>query len=126
MTRNKFENSWNKFKGKIKKKWGKLTDSDVSQINGNYDQFLGTMHKRYGYERDRAEREFANWNWENDMDLEEGSWERDRERDTLDQDTYKGKDREYGESDRGERKGGDTRFGEDRDQNDRDKRRKAG
>ena len=62
MGKDNFEGSWKEFKGKVKEKWGKLTDNDLMQINGKYDQFLGALQKRYGYEKDRAEREFSSWN----------------------------------------------------------------
>lgn len=75
MNKDKFEGRWREFKGKIKEKWGKLTDNDLTQINGKYEQFLGALQNRYGYERERAEREFNSWNWgetRGAKDFEEG------------------------------------------------------
>jgi uncharacterized protein YjbJ (UPF0337 family) len=51
------EGNWNIVKGKVKEKWGKLTDDDLDVIRGKRDQLIGAIQKRYGYERDRAERE---------------------------------------------------------------------
>lgn len=48
---------WNQIKGSIKQQWGDLTDNDVARIEGNYDEFVGVLQERYGYSRDRAERE---------------------------------------------------------------------
>jgi uncharacterized protein YjbJ (UPF0337 family) len=48
---------WNQLKGQVKERWGKLTDNDVARIEGNYDQFVGLLQERYGYDRERAERE---------------------------------------------------------------------
>jgi uncharacterized protein YjbJ (UPF0337 family) len=45
------------WKGKIKEKWGQLTDDDLEQAAGRRDQLIGTLQRRYGYERDRAGRE---------------------------------------------------------------------
>lgn len=52
-----FKGKWNQFKGSIKQQWGKLTDDDLTQIEGNYDKFIGVLQERYGYSRERAERE---------------------------------------------------------------------
>lgn len=48
---------WNQLKGNIKQQWGDLTDNDVARIEGNYDEFVGVLQERYGYTRERAERE---------------------------------------------------------------------
>lgn len=48
---------WKEIKGKVKEKWGKLTDDDLTTIGGKKDQLVGTLQKRYGYEKDRAEKE---------------------------------------------------------------------
>jgi uncharacterized protein YjbJ (UPF0337 family) len=48
---------WNQIKGNIKQQWGDLTDNDVARIEGNYDEFVGVLQERYGYTRERAERE---------------------------------------------------------------------
>lgn len=65
MNREQFEGNWHQLKGKIKEKWGKLTDDDVTRINGKYEQFVGTLQKKYGYSREQAERESGMWNFEN-------------------------------------------------------------
>jgi uncharacterized protein YjbJ (UPF0337 family) len=51
------EGNWNIAKGKVKEKWGKLTDDDLDVIKGKRDQFIGALQKRYGYAREQAERE---------------------------------------------------------------------
>jgi uncharacterized protein YjbJ (UPF0337 family) len=49
--------NWVQFKGKVKAKWGKLTDDDLTTIDGKRDQFVGLLQKRYGYEKQQAEKE---------------------------------------------------------------------
>ncbi len=49
---------WKEMKGEVKVKWGKLTDSDMTQIEGHEDKLLGLLQKRYGYSKDQAEREY--------------------------------------------------------------------
>jgi uncharacterized protein YjbJ (UPF0337 family) len=51
------EGNWNIAKGKVKEKWGKLTDDDLDVIKGKRDQLIGAIQKRYGYAREQAERE---------------------------------------------------------------------
>jgi uncharacterized protein YjbJ (UPF0337 family) len=51
------EGRWEQVKGKLKAKWGKLTDDDWKQIAGKKDQLIGKLRERYGYEKDQAERE---------------------------------------------------------------------
>jgi uncharacterized protein YjbJ (UPF0337 family) len=48
---------WNQIKGEAKIQWGRLTDDDLDQIEGNADKLMGKIQERYGYARDRAERE---------------------------------------------------------------------
>lgn len=51
MNKEQFEGIWNQMKGKVKEKWGKLTDDDLTQINGRRDQLLGKLEQRYGKEK---------------------------------------------------------------------------
>jgi uncharacterized protein YjbJ (UPF0337 family) len=57
MNKDILEGKWNEMKGKVKQQWGDLTDDDISQVQGSYEQLLGKIQKSYGYERDRAEKE---------------------------------------------------------------------
>lgn len=52
------EGKWRQLKGSVKEKWGKLTDDDIQQVEGNLDKFCGKMQERYGMSRDQAEQEF--------------------------------------------------------------------
>ena len=54
---NRVEGNWKQFKGKAKEKWGKLTDDDLTALGGKKDQLAGKLQERYGYEKDRAEKE---------------------------------------------------------------------
>ena len=51
------EGKWDNFKGKVREKWGKLTDDDIDVIAGKKDQLLGRLKERYGYEKEQAEKE---------------------------------------------------------------------
>ena len=49
------------FKGKVKEQWGKLTDDDMTIIEGKRDQLVGKIQERYGYQKDQAEKEVDSW-----------------------------------------------------------------
>ena len=42
-------------------KWGKLTDDDLTVINGKQDQLVGRVQERYGIAKDEAERQVKEW-----------------------------------------------------------------
>ena len=50
--------NWLQFKGKVKEKWGKLTDDDLDIIEGRRDQLIGKLEERYGIAKEEAERQF--------------------------------------------------------------------
>lgn len=49
--------NWQQFAGKIKERWGKLTDDDLTVIAGKREQLAGMLQKQYGYARVHAEME---------------------------------------------------------------------
>ena len=61
MNWDQIEGQWKQMSGKMREKWGKLTDSDWQQIGGKKDQFMGKLQERYGYSREQAERDFDEW-----------------------------------------------------------------
>ena len=64
MTTDQMKGNWTQFKGKIKEKWGKLTDDDLRVLEGKKDQLAGMLQKRYGFAKEQAEREAAEFNRE--------------------------------------------------------------
>lgn len=48
---------WKQIRGDAKKWWGKLTDDDFDQIEGERDKLVGRVQERYGYAREEAEAE---------------------------------------------------------------------
>ena len=54
MNKEHFKGSWNVTKGKIKQRWGELTDNDLTQIDGNYDELIGKLQLRLGKSKDEA------------------------------------------------------------------------
>ena len=58
---NRVEGSWKDMKGKVKEQWGKLTDDDLTIINGQRDQLEGKIQERYGIAKDRAKEQVDAW-----------------------------------------------------------------
>ena len=38
--------------------WGKLTNDDLDQVEGNATKLIGRLQERYGYAKEEAEAEF--------------------------------------------------------------------
>ena len=52
---------WKQFKGSVKEQWGKLTDDDLTRVEGKRDQLVGRIQNRYGVAKDEAERQVKDW-----------------------------------------------------------------
>lgn len=61
MNRDQFSGKWHELKGKVKEKWGKLTDDDITQVNGKFEQLMGKLQHKYGWSKEQAEREINSW-----------------------------------------------------------------
>jgi uncharacterized protein YjbJ (UPF0337 family) len=44
----KLKGNWNELKGKLKEKYGELTDDDLTYAEGKEDQLLGKLQKKTG------------------------------------------------------------------------------
>ncbi len=49
--------NWKQFKGKVQEKWGKLTDHDMTVLEGKREQLVGMLQERYGIAKEEAEAE---------------------------------------------------------------------
>jgi len=61
MNKEQFTGNWQQFKGELKKKWGQFTDDDLLEAEGDYDKFLGVVHKRYGDRKEEVTRWAEDW-----------------------------------------------------------------
>ena len=52
------QGKWKQVSGTLKANWGKLTDDDLLEINGNLEKFQGKMQEKYGMAKDEAKKEF--------------------------------------------------------------------
>lgn len=53
--------NWKQMKGRAKEQWARLTDDDLTLINGKRDQLIGRVQKRYGIAKEDAERQVKDW-----------------------------------------------------------------
>jgi len=50
------QGNWNEIKGKLRKKWGQLTNEDLQSFDGNIDHLVGLIQRKTGEGRDAVER----------------------------------------------------------------------
>lgn len=61
MNAEQFKGKWSQFKGEAKRQWGKLTDDDLTQAEGNYDKFIGRVQERYGDKKEDVMKWTNDW-----------------------------------------------------------------
>jgi uncharacterized protein YjbJ (UPF0337 family) len=61
MNKEQFKGNWNQFKGELKKKWGKFTDDELTQIEGDYDKFKGRSQELYGDKKEEVNTWIEEW-----------------------------------------------------------------
>ena len=57
MNQTTLKGDWKQIKGRIKQKWGKLTDDDLTIIEGEGDELVGILQTRYGLAREEAQKQ---------------------------------------------------------------------
>jgi uncharacterized protein YjbJ (UPF0337 family) len=57
MNEDKIKGQWKQLAGKLKSKWGKLTDDDLKIIEGDSEYLAGKIQERYGVARDEAHKQ---------------------------------------------------------------------
>jgi uncharacterized protein YjbJ (UPF0337 family) len=62
MNQDRINGSWEQVKGSVQKAWGKLTNDDLSVIEGDRKQLAGKIQERYGVAKDEAEKQVREWN----------------------------------------------------------------
>lgn len=58
---NRVEGNWKQFKGRVKEKWGDLTNDDLDKVNGQRDQLEGLIQERYGIAKDQVRKDVDAW-----------------------------------------------------------------
>src|SRR6516164_7259857 len=53
MNKDELQGKWLQIRGAVKAQWGKLTNDDLDQVNGNLERLVGLVQERYGYAREK-------------------------------------------------------------------------
>jgi uncharacterized protein YjbJ (UPF0337 family) len=56
MNKDQVEGKWKQIRGEVKKQWGKLTDNELDQAQGNMDILIGKIQEKYGGTREEIRR----------------------------------------------------------------------
>ncbi len=57
MNDDRIKGNWKQLTGKIKAKWGDLTDDDLTRAEGDQEYLVGKVQERYGIAKDEAARQ---------------------------------------------------------------------
>jgi uncharacterized protein YjbJ (UPF0337 family) len=57
MNKDIIKGKWHEIKGKLKQKWGDLTDDEITQMQGSYEELAGILQKKYGYQKHEVQKE---------------------------------------------------------------------
>ena len=57
MNEDKIKGQWKQLRGKLKARWGKLTDDDLQVADGNTEYLVGKLQERYGMAKDAAKKQ---------------------------------------------------------------------
>ncbi|MEX2446762.1 MAG: CsbD family protein [Dehalococcoidia bacterium] len=53
--------NWSVLKGHLRERWGDLSEDDAVRIDGQREQLVGTLQRKYGTPREEAERQADVW-----------------------------------------------------------------
>lgn len=57
MNTKQLEGKWNQAKGKLKQKYGDLTDNDLTYAEGKFDEMLGKLQEKTGKTKEELKQE---------------------------------------------------------------------
>jgi len=60
--------NWKQLKGEALRRWGKLTNDQLDEIEGNRMKLAGTLQETYGIAREQAEEEIKEWEKQSNRD----------------------------------------------------------
>ena len=61
MNWHEIQGRWTEMRGRVRERWGKLTDDDLDVIAGHRDVLAGKIQERYGIAKDEAERQVTDF-----------------------------------------------------------------
>lgn len=61
MTWDQISGRWKQPKGDARARWGKITDDEWDEMEGNREKLVGLIQERYGTARDQVEKDVDAW-----------------------------------------------------------------
>jgi uncharacterized protein YjbJ (UPF0337 family) len=55
------QGKWIEMKGLVQQQWGKLTNDDITEINGQREKLAGKLQQHYGYSMREANDKIDEW-----------------------------------------------------------------
>ena len=61
MNWDRISGNWAQWKGRVRERWGRLTDDHLDVVAGRRDQLAGRIQELYGFSKEETERQLHNW-----------------------------------------------------------------
>lgn len=61
MNKDQVIGNWRQFKGEAQKRWGRLTNDQLDQIEGSREKLAGTLQETYGIALEQASQQVSEW-----------------------------------------------------------------
>jgi uncharacterized protein YjbJ (UPF0337 family) len=53
--------NWAHWRGRVRERWGRLTNDELDRVAGRREQLVGRIQSAYGIAREEADRQLRNW-----------------------------------------------------------------
>jgi uncharacterized protein YjbJ (UPF0337 family) len=61
MNSDQIQGKWKQLAGSFRENFGRFTNDDIAQLNGQRDQLIGKLQEKYGETKEEAERRYHEW-----------------------------------------------------------------
>ncbi len=61
MAQDMLKRQWEQLKERVRQRWSRFTDDDLTQIDGDREALMGKIQERYGRSREQAQSDLAQW-----------------------------------------------------------------
>lgn len=61
MNKDQIIGNWRQFKGEAQKRWGRLTNDQLDQIEGSREKLTGILQESYGIALEQATQQVSEW-----------------------------------------------------------------
>jgi uncharacterized protein YjbJ (UPF0337 family) len=61
VNRDRLEGKWKQFSGRLRERWGLMTEDRLNVVTGKHDQLAGRYQEQYGITREEGERQLRDF-----------------------------------------------------------------